>query len=220
MNKFLVGVMSAAMLAVSGVASADNAVYPSLADAVNGTNGVDRNAPYPSNYSVNEYHPNVSQPSPYHLRVGFGMDFGVPSAAAVGVVVNPGVDWVRLQASLTYNYLTFGGRGSLQLDPLALLPKCPIGLFADLQGGFFPQANFPGHSDLPQVGYDYVNTYLGLRLGRPNGFHWNIEAGPSYIAATTKNFQAAVNQSGLTIGDPKASGWIAPTFETGFSVVF
>lgn len=183
----------------------------------------DNNQVYPNNYSLNEYHPNVRVPDSHPFRIGFGMDIGVPSGAAVGVVVNPKVDWVRLQASLTYNYLAFGGRASLQLDPMALLPKLPIGLFADVQGGFFPRANVPGHNDLPQVGYDYVNVYGGLRLGRPNGFHWNLEIGPSYMHVATNNFQSLVSKtgtSGLTLGNPTVNGWVVPTFETGFTVVW
>lgn len=158
------------------------------------------------------------------VRLGFGMDLGVPSGAAVGVVVNPKLDWVRLQASLTYDYLSFGGRGSLQLDPFALLPNLPIGLFADIQGGFQPTANIPGHSDLPSIGFDYLNLYGGLRLGKPNGFHWNFEAGPTYLHASTSNFQSVVAQSGssngLMLGNPTVDGWITPTFMTGFTVVW
>jgi hypothetical protein len=157
------------------------------------------------------------------LRVGFGADVGVPSGAAVGVVVNPGLDWARLQASLTYDYLSFGGRGSLQLDPFALLPNFPIGLFADVQGGFQPEASIPGHSDLPRVGFDYLNLYGGLRLGKANGFHWNFEAGPTYLHATTGNFQSVLNNtstSGLVLGNPTVNGWFTPTFETGFTVVW
>ncbi len=164
---------------------------------------------------------------PNRFHMGFGMDLGVPSGAAVGVVVNPGLDWARLQASLTYNYLTFGGRGSLQLDPFALIRDrrggIPFGLFADVQGGFYPQANVPGHSDLPSVGYDYLNLYGGIRLGRPNGFHWNFEAGPTYMHVATGNFQSVLNNagvSGLKIGNPTVDGWFVPTFSTGFTVVW
>src|ERR1039458_58138 len=86
--------------------------------------------------------------SNHPFRFGFGMDLGLPSGVALGFVLNPKLDWLRLQASLTYDYLSFGGRGSVQLDPLALLPNLPIGLFADIQGGFQPMATIPGHSDL------------------------------------------------------------------------
>jgi hypothetical protein len=160
------------------------------------------------------------------FRAGFGMDVGVPSGGAVGLVINPGLDWMRLQGSLTYDYLSFGGRGSLQLDPLALLPNCPIGLFADVQGGWQPQASIPGRSDLPSVGFDYLNLYGGLRLGKPNGFHWNFLIGPTYMHITTSNFQSILNQvnssnlNGLVVGNPTVNGWLVPTFETGFTVVW
>lgn len=157
------------------------------------------------------------------IRLGGGMDIGVPSGAAVGVVLNPGVDWVRLQTSLTYDYLAFGGRQSIQLDPFALLPNCPFGVFADAQVGFQPNASIPGHADLPQVGFDYLNLYGGLRFGKPNGFHWNVEMGPTYMHITTNNFQSVLNNTGTTglvVGNPQVNGWIMPTVETGFTVVW
>lgn len=158
------------------------------------------------------------------LRLGFGMDVGVPSGASLGLVVHPKVDWVSVQPSLTYNGLAFGGRLALKLDPMALInhANLPIGLFVEAQGGFFGQGTIPGHSDLPSLGYDYLNLYGGLRLGKPNGFHWNFEVGPTYLHATTGNFQSVVgsNGSGLTIGNPTVDGWVVPTFVTGFEVVW
>jgi hypothetical protein len=174
--------------------------------------------------NAHPYRPDVTSSLHHHpFRIGFGMDVGVPSGAALGVVFNPKVDWARLQLSVTYNYLTPGGRASLQLDPLALLPNCPIGLFADVQGGFSPESSVPGHTDLPQVGFDYVNLYGGLRFGKPNGFHWNFEAGPSYMHVSTANFQSLVSKTGTTglvVGNPTVNGWLVPTFVTGFTVVW
>lgn len=164
-----------------------------------------------------------AEESKHPLRVGFGMDLGVPSGAALGVVVHPKVDWASVQLSLTHNVLAFGGRASLKLDPLALKPNLPIGLFADVQGGFAAQGNIPGHSDLPSVGYDYLNLYGGLRLGKPNGFHWNFEVGPTYMHISTDNFQSALksgNVPGLSVGNPTVNGWLIPTFVTGFEVVW
>jgi hypothetical protein len=155
------------------------------------------------------------------LRIGFGGDIGVPSGFALGVVVHPKIDWVSAQLSLTHNTINFGGRMSVKLDPLALLPKVPIGLFADFQGGIAGRGNVPGTTDLPPVGYNYLNFYGGLRLGKPNGFHWNFEVGPSYVVATTKDFQSVLSKSGnLTVSDPTVSAWLIPTFVTGFEVVF
>jgi len=154
-------------------------------------------------------------------RLGVGMDVGVPSGAALEVTLHPKSDWVRVSAALTYNYLSFGGRASLQLDPLAFLPKFPVGLYADVQGGFFPQASIPGHTDLPQVGYDYLNLYGVLRFGTARSFHWNFMVGPSYLHITTGNFQSVLNNagvSGLKVGNPTLDGWLVPTFATGFEV--
>ena len=156
------------------------------------------------------------------VRLGFGMDVGVPSGASLGVVVHPATDMVSLQPSLTYNGLGFGGRLAVKFDPMALARNLPVGLFLDFQGGFAGSGNVPGHSaDLPSVGYEYVNTYLGLRLGKMQNFHWNFEAGPSYMHVATGNFQSVVGAgSGLTVGNPTANVWLLPTFTTGFEVVW
>jgi len=162
-------------------------------------------------------------PNPHPFRMGFGMDVGVPSGAALGLVVHPKVDWVSAQLSLTHNVLALGGRLSVKLDPFALKPDLPIGLFADFQGGLTGQGNIPSMNDYPSVGYSYLNLYGGLRLGKPNGFHWNFEAGPSYIYATTEGFQAFADKKGskgLAVSNPTVSAWVTPTFVTGFEVVW
>lgn len=160
----------------------------------------------------------------HKFRAGFGMDIGVPSGAAVSFVVHPKVDWASVSLGMTYNALALGGRVSLKLDPIAYLaPRFPIGLILDEQGGITGQGTIPGHSDLPSIGYTYLNLYGGLRFGKPNNFHWLLEAGPTYINATSGNFQATVNNNGgqgVTVGNPSVSGWIAPTFVTGFEVVW
>jgi hypothetical protein len=156
------------------------------------------------------------------FRAGFGASVGLPSGFGVGLVVNPWIDWARVELSLQNNVLSFGGRASLQIDPMTIKPRLPVGLFGDLQYGFFPKGSIPGHSsDYPSVGYDYESILLGLRLGRPNGFHWSLEAGPSHLNASTGNFQAVTGKSSsVTVGNPTVSGWIFPAVETGFSIVF
>lgn len=173
------------------------------------------------------------------VRVGAAFNVGVPGGVAVGVVVNPKLDWLRLELDIASNYLSVGGRASVQLDPMAevlvvshhqlsdgtdFITKSPlgIGVFADVQGGFFPTSSVPGHDDVPKVGYQYLNIYAGLRLGNPLGFHFNVELGPTYIHATTGNFQHAVGttEPGLTIGNPSARGWFTPTGMIGFQWTF
>lgn len=163
----------------------------------------------------------VAAADDHPVRIGAGLDVGLPSGGALEVTLHPKADWVRVSAALTYNYLSFGGRASLQLDPMALLPKLPIGVYADVQGGFSPEASIPGHSDLPQVGYDYLNLYGALRFGTARGFHWNLMAGPTYMHISTNNFQSVLSNSGasgLKIGNPTVDGWIVPTFITGFEI--
>ena len=156
-------------------------------------------------------------------RLGFGMDVGVPSGIAVGFVLQPRFDWVSAKLSFTENVLSPGARGSLTFDPVAGFSHVPVGVLADFQVGFAGMGWLPGHADkLPSFGYDYVNTYLGLRLGRATGFHWNFLVGPTWMTASTTNFQSVVGKStsGLTVGNPSFTGWITPTFETGFVVVW
>jgi len=172
------------------------------------------------------------------FRLGVGLDIGVPSGAGLQLTLHPKEDWARVGLAADYNYLGFGGRGSLELDPMALINirhegmvagniqtwherDFPFGLFVDVQGGFFSQAGIPGHSDLPQVGYDYLNLYGGLRFGSPKGFHWNFLIGPTYMHISTGNFQSVLNNtgvSGLKVGNPTVDGWVTPTFETGFEI--
>ena len=196
MKTTLFGVLTLALTCASGVAVADDATNTA-------------------------YHPDISG-SYNKFRIGFGADLGFPSAASVGLVIHPKVDWLVLQPSITYNGLAFGGRFSLKLDPFGLVPRLPIGLFADFQAGFAGQGDLPGHSNFPSLGYDYLNFYGGLRLGRPNGFNWVIELGPSYLHFNTSNFQSAINNAGsnIIIANPVVNGWVSPSFITGFQVVF
>lgn len=163
----------------------------------------------------------VAAADDHPVRLGVGADLGVPGGAGIQLTLHPKTDAVRLGVAADYNYLTFGGRASVELDPLALLHWQAIGLYADVQGGFFNNASVPGHSDLPQFGYDYLNLYGVLRLGNARGFHWNFMAGPTYMHITTGNFQSVLNNtgaSGLHIGNPTVNGWLVPTFSTGFEV--
>lgn len=174
-----------------------------------------------STTTADNYHPADASTTTHPMRYGFGMDLGLPSGLAVGFVVHPKVDWLTLQASFTETYLAPGGRLSVKLDPMALMRKLPVGLLLDLQGGFAAREGFPGHADLPSVGYDYLNVYAGLRLGKPNSFHWLFEVGPTYMHANTDRFGSLLGSgSSLSIGNPTVNGWIAPTFSTGFEVVW
>jgi hypothetical protein len=157
----------------------------------------------------------------HKLHLGFGMDLGAPSGVAIGFVAHPRLDWMSLEAAFTY--LTApGGRFSMKLDPFAVSPRLPIGLFGDVQLGFMAREDLPFRSQkLPSIGDDYANFLLGLRLGRVNGFHWFFEAGETALHANTDNFQRVVGSlsKGLVIGNPTANLY-APALSTGFAVVW
>lgn len=193
MNRIVFGMVALALTCVAATASAQEAV--------------------PSQ-------PAVVVTNPHPFRVGFGMDIGVPSGLSVGVVVNPKIDWLSLEGSFTENVLSPGGRLSLKLDPIASVSRIPFGVIGDVQGGFFGRGSIPGHHDLPTIGYDYANFYGGLRFGRPGGFNWVLEAGPSYLAFNSNNFQSVVKNTSVLVGNPVVTGWISPTFVTGFSAVW
>lgn len=169
--------------------------------------------------------PRVITPDPHPWRLGFSLDVGVPSGIALGLVLHPNTDYLSLGVAFTENVLSPGVRGSIQFDPFAALPRLPIGLFLDLQGGYAADGVVPGHSNnLPAIGYDYLNMYGGVRLGKLSGFHWVFEAGPSYIHATTNNFQVVLNGSSvdqnLKLGNPTINAWVLPTFITGFAITW
>lgn len=154
-------------------------------------------------------------------RFGFGMQVGIPVGAAIGIVVHPKVDWIVAQASVTYNGLAPGEMLSLTIDPMALAPNLPFGLFVEAQAGWALSGTIPGHSDLPSLSYHYANFYGGLRFGKSKNFNWVLMAGPSYLSATTGNFGSVVgDHPGLTYSDPRVSGWVMPTVATGFRVVW
>jgi hypothetical protein len=157
------------------------------------------------------------------IRIGLGADVGVPSGASLGIVACDNACAFRAQVSMTHNAMGLGGRASIKADPLAFIPKNPIAIFFDLQGGIASQGKIPGTTNLPPLGYDYLNFYGGLRFGRAKGFHWVLEVGPTLLVANTSNFQHYADNNGTTnvkVSNPTVTAWIVPTFVTGFEVVW
>lgn len=233
MNKYIIFAAVSSSLTIGSSALADQDTVGSLmADPP--TTNVPATAPVTNTYVAPTTTPMVApnahaattthQVDEHPWHVGGEFSLGFPSGASLGVVVNPKLDWVQLGAYLDYNYVApFGGKLSLKLDPLALLPDVPIGIFGDLQAGIFPEGKIPGHSDVPGVGYSFESFLGGLRLGKATGFRWNFEFGESHLNVHTSNFQSVVssnNASGTVIfGNPHASGWV-PGFSTGFELLF
>jgi hypothetical protein len=161
-------------------------------------------------------------PSNHPVALGFGMSLGVPQGFGISFVVQPGVRWAEASVSFTDNVLSPGFAAGLKLDPVSAVSRFPLGFVADVEGGFAGNGNIPGHSaDLPSVSYSYANLYGGLRIGRPDGFRFFLEMGPTYLNANTSNFQSVVgNKSTVIVGNPNVKGWVVPTASMGFSVVW
>lgn len=193
-KKLLAALVAATALTITGGASADEATY-----------------------SVNEYHPDVSQSQPRHRWLGMQVDVGAPDGAALGLVVRPKFDWLRLEAAGTYNGLAPGGRLGLTLDPVSF----GIAPTLTAEAGFAGQGAIPNHADLPMVGYDYANFHLGLEFGSRSSWRFFFHGGPSFLHVSTSNFQNAVSLgNGITLANPTTDAWVIPTFKLGLSLYF
>jgi len=148
--------------------------------------------------------------------LGAQIDVGVPDGAAAGLVVRP-QDWLRLNASITYNAIAPGVRGGITLDPIDF----GIAPTMTAEAGFSGQGKVPGGKNTPDVGYDYINLHLGLEFGNRHTWRFFLHGGPTYIHLNTGNFQNTVGfPSGLIIGNPTANVWFTPTVKLGFALFF
>ncbi len=150
------------------------------------------------------------------LRLGFGMDVGVPDGAAVGIVASPWLPWLKVEGAGTYNYISEGMRGSVTLDPF----KSPISLTltGDL-GGYFP-GSIPGVNKSPTFGYVYENALLGLEVGKRTGFRFFLRGGVSHADVSVSNFnQAFTLPTGAMVGNPNVS-LLMPSAKLGFTWLF
>ncbi len=170
------------------------------------------------------YHPNHSdseQPvKPRHRWVGIQFDLGVPDGAAFGLVFRPYVDWLRLHVSGTYNGLSGGVRGGLTLDPI----NFPMAPTLTVEGGHSFEGKFPGITNMPAFGYDYVNLHLGLEFGKRDVWRFFFQGGPTWMHVTSSDFQtgsgSGSGSGSTTTGNPTMSGWVCPSLKFGFTVYF
>jgi hypothetical protein len=151
-----------------------------------------------------------------HKWIGVQADVGAPDGVALGVVVRP-VNWLRLTVAGTHNVMAPGIRGGFTLDPI----NFPIAPTLTLEGGHAFEGKVPGANSLPSFDYDYVNLHLGLEFGRRNRWRFFLQGGPSWIHASTFDFQSVVDANpALRIGNPSANVSAVPTGKLGFTVYF
>jgi hypothetical protein len=154
--------------------------------------------------------------TPRHRTVGITTDLGVPDGAAVGLVVRPKFDWLRLGAAGTYNGMAPGARLGVTFDPIAFA----VGPTFTVEGGHSWQGRLPV-GNAPTMSYSYANFHLGVELGNRATFRFFLRAGASWIDGGTASSQggtSASNSEGL--GSSSYRGWLAPSGKLGFAAYF
>src|ERR1022692_25426 len=73
------------------------------------------------------------------IKIGMGMDLGVPDGAGIGVAVQPFTHLFRLGVSFQDNYVSPGVRGSVVFDPI----KFPVAPQLEVDAGWFSRQNLP-----------------------------------------------------------------------------
>jgi hypothetical protein len=152
--------------------------------------------------------------TPRHRTFGLSMDLGVPDGAALGLVVRPRFDWLRIGAAATHNGMAPGVRFGVTVDPIAF----PIAPTLTVDGGHYWEGAMPLLKGSPAIGYNYANFHLGLEVGNRATFRFFLRGGVSWLDVSTAHFQSASATSSM--GDPSFSGWLAPSGKLGFSTYF
>lgn len=154
--------------------------------------------------------------SPRFRYVGMNFDVGAPDGAALGVVVRPHLNWLRLNLAGSYNGLAPGVRGGLTLDPI----NFPVAPTATFEYGHFWDGTVPGVHQSPEVGYDYANLHVGLEFGKRDVWRFYLRGGATWIDAHAGGFQSTINlPNGVSVGDPTIQGWL-PSGKLGFAIYF
>jgi hypothetical protein len=156
------------------------------------------------------------EPAPRHRTFGMSMDLGVPDGAALGLVVRPRFDWLRIGAAVTHNGMAPGARLGVTFDPIdfGLVPTFTV------EGGHYWEGTLPLVRNSPAIGYNYANFHLGLEVGSRASFRFFLRGGVSWLDVSTAHFQNTMPSSSSSIGDPSYSGWLAPSGKLGFSLYF
>ncbi|HXU83557.1 MAG TPA: hypothetical protein VN914_19325 [Polyangia bacterium] len=167
--------------------------------------------------------------------LGVLADAGVPDGANGALALRP-TPWLRLHLGGGHNTVSAGYRGGFTVLPLGAGPSfsMDVGHYRDgdansLVRGFVGTNRWLAPL-FQRVGYTYVNTQLGLELGR-GSFQFFVHGGVSYLRAVIHNAQSALEGRGGTVNatttnttvrigqDPIVRAWI-PSVKLGLVVYF
>lgn len=167
------------------------------------------------------------------VTLGLMADAGVPDGANLALALRA-TPWLRVHAGGGHNTVSSGLRGGLTVLPWGAGPSASVevGHYRDgnangLVRGFVG-ANGTLAPIFERLGYTYVNTQLGLELGRGN-FQFFIHGGLSFLRARLHNAQTALDarnarspssSTSVRINqDPIVRAWI-PSLKLGMVVYF
>lgn len=150
-----------------------------------------------------------------HRWLGVQMDLGAPDGIAIGAVIRPYFNWIRLTVSATHA-LAAGYRGGITLDPMPY----PVGLTATAEAGHTTDGEIPGGTGVPAFSYDYANLHMGFEIGIRN--HWRVflHGGGTWIKAKTRGITDTLASDGVTLEEATVTAKMAPTGKLGFTVYF
>jgi hypothetical protein len=168
------------------------------------------------------------------VLLGLMADAGVPDGANAALALRA-TPWLRLHLGGGHNTVSAGVRGGATWLPLGAGPSLSldIGHYRDGDANGVVRG-FVGTNRwltplFERIGYTYVNTQLGLELGR-GSFQFFIHGGVSYLRAVIHNANTALEGRGTvtaTTGattvrltqDPIVRAWI-PSLKLGMVVYF
>jgi hypothetical protein len=166
--------------------------------------------------------------------LGLMADAGVPDGANGALAVRP-ARWLRLHLGGGHNTVSAGYRGGFSLMPFGAGPSFSMDVGHYREGDANGLVRTVVRTNrwltplLQRFGYTYVNTQLGLELGRgPVQFY--VHGGVSFLRATLHDAQSALQARGTaqtTAGpttvritqDPIVRAWI-PSVKLGMVVYF
>jgi len=170
------------------------------------------------------------EPSSSTLRIGAMLDVGAPDGVGISAVVRP-IEWLRINAGLTTNTLSFGVRGGISLVPLSTLVSPSLN--ADIGHYFDTSYNdlvdklggIPLQSDVPveDIGFNYAGASVGLEIGRPERFSFYLRAGLASGKLVIRDAEALLRD---VTGDPDITStpltirFTSPSVKLGFLLYF
>jgi len=167
--------------------------------------------------------------------LGLMADAGIPDGANAALALRA-TRWLRLHLGGGHNTVSAGVRGGVTVLPLGAGPSLSVdvGHYRDGDANSVVRS-FVGTNKwltplFERIGYTYVNTHLGLELGR-GGLQFFVHGGVSYLRATIHNANSALegregsasaSTASTTVRltqDPVVRAWV-PSVKLGMVVYF